>query len=93
MPRPRDETQLQTAQQAWVAGDLARAAKNAFIDGTSIVYVISGVVALVGTVLVWRFMPKYDLVAGSAEAEREIAASTGSAGTAELSTVTATIDD
>ncbi|MCZ6539827.1 MAG: DHA2 family efflux MFS transporter permease subunit [Chloroflexi bacterium] len=85
--------QVASTLEGAAGGDLARAAKNAFIDGTSIVYLISGVVALVGTVLVWRFMPKYDLVAGSAEAEREIAASTGSAGTAELATVTVAIDD
>ena len=33
-------------------GELATAAKNAFIDGTSTVYVIAGIVALVGMVLV-----------------------------------------
>jgi hypothetical protein len=46
---------------------LAIASKNAFIDGTSTVYVISGIVALVGTVLVWRLMPAYDLASGTDE--------------------------
>ncbi|MCZ6539764.1 MAG: DHA2 family efflux MFS transporter permease subunit, partial [Chloroflexi bacterium] len=85
--------QVADSLEGSAGGELVVAAKNAFIDGTSIVYVIAGVVALIGTVLVWRFMPKYDLVAGSAEAEREIAASTGATGTAELATATVAIDE
>ncbi|MCI0808041.1 MAG: MFS transporter, partial [Chloroflexi bacterium] len=52
--------------------ELALASRQSFIDGTSIVYVVAGVVALVGTVLVWRFMPKHDLVAAPAEATSEL---------------------
>ena len=85
--------QIADSLEGSAGGELVVAAKNAFIDGTSIVYVISGVVALIGTVLVWRFMPKHDLVAGSAEAEREIAESTGVTGTAELATATVAIDE
>ncbi|MDA1278989.1 MAG: DHA2 family efflux MFS transporter permease subunit [Chloroflexi bacterium] len=74
-------------------GRLAVAARHAFVDGTSTVYIIAGILAFVGMVLVWRFMPKYDLVAGSEEAEREIAESSGLRRTTELATVTATIDE
>ena len=71
---------------------LAAASKDAFIDGTSVVYLISGIIAFVGMVFVWRYMPKYDLVAGSEEAEREIAESTGVTATAELATASVTVD-
>ena len=85
--------QVAGSLEGTAGGELVNAAKNSFIDGTSIVYVIAGIVALVGTAFVWRFMPKYDLVAGSAEAEREIAQSTGVTATAELATATASIDE
>ena len=78
-----------------VAGDLegtagealAVASKNAFIDGTSTVYIIGGIVALIGTVLVWRFMPAYDLTPGTDEDEVDDKGSSG-----ELATATARAD-
>ena len=66
---------------------LAVASKNAFIDGTSTVYVIAGIAALVGTVLVWRYMPAYDLAPGTDEETVEAGTSTG-----ELATATARVD-
>lgn len=48
-------------------GALALAARNAFIEGTSTVYVIAGIVAFVGMVGVWRYMPAYDLAPGTDE--------------------------
>ena len=77
-------------------GELARASRQAFIDGTSVVYLVAGVVAVVGTVLVWRFMPSKDVVAGTAEvAGGTIAVDmppAASAGAGELAAVTARID-
>lgn len=66
---------------------LAVASKNAFIDGTSTVYIIGGIVALVGTVLVWRFMPAYDL---DPFTDEETVDDKGSSG--ELVTATARAD-
>ncbi len=66
---------------------LALASKNAFIDGTSTVYIIGGIVALVGTVLVWRFMPAYDLAPGTDEESVEAGVLTG-----DLATETVQID-
>jgi EmrB/QacA subfamily drug resistance transporter len=66
---------------------LSVASKQAFIDGTSVVYVIAGIVALVGTVLVWRFMPAYDLAPGDDEEMVEAGVANG-----ELATATAQID-
>jgi EmrB/QacA subfamily drug resistance transporter len=67
--------------------ELAIASKRAFIDGTSTVYVIAGIVALVGTVLVWRFMPAYDLATATDEETVDVTASTG-----ELATATVRVD-
>jgi len=66
---------------------LAIASKNAFIDGTSTVYIIGGIVAFVGTVLVWRFMPAYDLAPGTDEVTIDDKGSSG-----ELATATARAD-
>ena len=78
--------------------ELALASRQSFIDGTSIVYVVAGVVALVGTVLVWRFMPKHDLVAAPVPAPDEVTieldapGSTVDAGTGEPAAATIMID-
>ena len=68
---------------------LVAASKNAFVDGTSTVYIIAGIVALIGTVLVWRYMPAYDLAPGTDEVTGE-GVSTVPAG--ELATVTTETD-
>ena len=73
---------VRSVNQCTAGVALAIASKNAFIEGTSSVYVIAGIVALVGTVLVWR-----GLVPGMDEETVE----TGVA-TVELATATAQID-
>lgn len=72
-------SELETA----VGEALVVASKNAFVEGTSTVYIIAGIVALIGTVLVWRYMPAYDLAPGTDEVTGE-AVSTVPAG--ELAT-------
>jgi EmrB/QacA subfamily drug resistance transporter len=67
-------------------GALVDASKNAFIDGAATVYILAGIIALVGVAFVVKFMPGYDLVAGTDEAEAEIAGVTG-----DLATETAPI--
>ena len=69
------------------SGALVAASKSAFIDGASTVYIISGIVALVGMAFVVRFMPSYDLVAGTDE---ETSTDRGLSG--ELATETVRID-
>jgi MFS transporter, DHA2 family, multidrug resistance protein len=63
------------------SGALVTASKQAFIDGASTVYIIAGIVAFVGMVFVWRFMPAHDLVL---EENEDTAGATG-----ELATETA----
>jgi predicted MFS family arabinose efflux permease len=48
-------------------GELVTASKQAFIDGASSVYIIAGIVALIGMAFVVKFMPGYDLVPGEVE--------------------------
>jgi len=66
---------------------LIEASKNAFIDGASTVYMIAGIVAFVGMVFVWRFMPAYDKAPGTDE--ETITVDTDSP---ELATATVRVD-
>jgi len=82
-----------------VAGDqLALASTQSFIDGTSVVYIVAGVVALIGTVLVWRFMPEHDLAPVTSSRpvggaiEQGAAGSTVGTATGEPATVAVSID-
>lgn len=54
-----------------VGTDLVNAAGSSFVDAQSIVYLVTAGAALVGGVLVARFMPAYDLVPGAAGEEAE----------------------
>ncbi len=82
-----------------VAGDqLALASRQSFIDGTSVVYIVAGVVALIGTVLVWRYMPEHDLAPVTSSGpvggaiEQGAAGSTVGTATGEPATVAVSID-
>jgi len=46
---------------------LVTASKQSFIDGASTVYIIAGIVALVGVAFVVKYMPGYDLAPGTDE--------------------------
>jgi len=59
--------QIAGSLEGAASGALVTASKAAFIDGASTVYIISGIVALVGMAVVWRFMPAYDLAPGTDE--------------------------
>ena len=45
-------------------GALVTASKIAFVDGASVVYIIAGIVSLIGVAFVLKYMPGYDLVPG-----------------------------
>jgi len=49
------------------SGAMVVASKQAFIDGAATVYIIAGIVSLVGVAFVVKFMPGYDLAPGTDE--------------------------
>ena len=58
---------LQVAAQAGGAGQgLAASANAAFVDATAVVYTVAAAVALIGSLMVLRFMPARDVVPGEA---------------------------
>jgi len=72
------------------AVSLSAASREAFVSGTSTVYVLAAIVSAVGVVFVWRYMPKFDIV--PVEASEETVETSGvKAG--ELVTATATVED
>jgi hypothetical protein len=48
-----------------IGTDLATAAGSAFVEAQSVVYVVTGAIALLGAALVARFMPAHDIVPGA----------------------------
>ena len=61
--------QIASGEGGAVAADLVVAAGSAFVDAQSVVYVVTGAVALAGAVLIARFMPAHDLVLGAPSEE------------------------
>jgi len=51
------------------AVSLASASREAFVSGTSTVYILAAIVSAVGVVFVWRYMPKFDIVPGATQDE------------------------
>ncbi len=57
------------AESSDLAGQaLLAAANSAFVDATSVVYIVAGAIAFIGSLLVFRFMPAQDLVPGESSA-------------------------
>lgn len=72
------------------AVSLASASREAFVSGTSTVYILAAIVSAVGVVFVWRYMPKFDIVPGATQDE---VVETSGVKAGDLATATATVED
>ena len=62
--------QVAGSLEGGAGGELVTASKQAFVDGASTVYIVAGIVALIGMAFVVKFMPGYDLLPGEVEDEK-----------------------
>lgn len=61
--------QIASGESGAVGTDLVAAAGLAFVDAQSIVYLVTGAVALAGAVLIAKYMPAHDIVLGAPSEE------------------------
>ena len=59
--------QIADGLEGTASGALVTASKDAFIEGATTVYIVAGIVALIGVAFVVKFMPGYDLAPGTDE--------------------------